>query len=45
MRALRKYSGGTVPDSHRIPYSPGKPEGVAEHSNAYSITKSIPQRV
>ena len=25
---LRAYSGGTVPDSHRIHYSPRLPEGM-----------------
>ncbi len=25
---LRAYSGGTVPDSHRIHYSPGLPNGM-----------------
>ena len=29
VRGLHAYSGGTVPDSHRIHYSPPKPQGIS----------------
>ena len=32
---LRAYSGGTVPDSHRVLYSPLTLKGVQRHSNQY----------
>ena len=38
---LRAYSGGTVPDSHRILYSPMRLSVSQRHSNAYAILYKI----
>ena len=40
---LHAYSGGTVPDSDRIHYSPLSLRRYQRHSNAYSITPKIKQ--
>ena len=34
---LHAYSGGTVPDLHRIHYSLMQPERTAQHLNAYLV--------
>lgn len=39
---LRAYSGGTVPGSHRVPYSPTGLNASRRHLNAYKVIPILP---
>ena len=41
VRGLHAYSGGTVPDSHRIHYSPPKSKGISAALKRFLFTKMI----
>ena len=41
VQSLHAYSGGTVPDSHRIHYSPLSLNASQRHLNAYEVINKI----